>query len=184
VLIIVSVILLAAFILFCASRLKKCPADKIMVVYGAGLGKNSDGTARSCRVIHGGTVFVWPIIQAYDFMDLAPIRFELSARNAITVLEGHADFFGKFTVAISTEHGIMQNAAERLRGLPVKETEELAKDIILGQLRLVIAEVEYEDTLDGRDRFLEALSVAIEAAIRQIGLKLLSVNIMEFSIRE
>lgn len=37
----------------------------------------------------------------------------------------------RFTVGISTEIGVMQNAAERLLGLKLPEIQELAKDIIL-----------------------------------------------------
>ena len=39
----------------------------------------------------------------------------------------------------------MQNAAERLLGLKLTEIQELAKDIIFGQLRLVIATMDIEE---------------------------------------
>ncbi|MCL2797589.1 MAG: flotillin family protein [Firmicutes bacterium] len=182
-LIVILVLILAAYLILIVTRIKKCPSDKIMVVYGA-VGKNKDGTARSSRCIHGGVMFVWPVFQAYSFIDLTPIRFELAVRNAFTRDGRRADAFGKFAVGVSTEPETMQHAAERIRGLPVTEVEELAKDIILGQLRLVIAENDFEDTLDGHNRFLNTLSCAIEAEIRQIGLKLISLNVTEFTIKE
>ena len=50
----------------------------------------------------------------------------------------------------------MQNAAERLLGLAMNEVQELAKDIIFGQLRLVIATMDIEEINTDPDKFLEA----------------------------
>ena len=47
----------------------------------------------------------------------------------------------------------MQNAAERLLGLQMGEVQELAKDIIFGQLRLVIATMDIEEINTDRDKF-------------------------------
>ena len=52
----------------------------------------------------------------------------------------------------------MQNAAERLLGLAMNEVQELAKDIIFGQLRLVIATMDIEEINTDQDKFLEAVS--------------------------
>jgi flotillin len=68
------------------------------------------------------------------------------------------DVPSRFTVGISTEPAVMQNAAERILGLHLDEIQELAKDIIFGQLRLVIATMDIEEINADRDKFLEAVS--------------------------
>ena len=61
----------------------------------------------------------------------------------------------------------MQNAAERLLGLQLSEIQELAKDIIFGQLRLVIATMDIEEINTNRDKFLEAVSDNVETELKK-----------------
>ena len=138
-LITVAVILFFTLLILVVSRFRKCPSDKIMVIYGK-VGSNSDGTARSARCVHGGASFVWPVFQAYEYLDLTPISISVDLRNALSRQNIRIDVPSRFTVGISTEPTIMQNAAERLLGLKLMEIQELAKDIILGQLRNLLFE--------------------------------------------
>ncbi len=52
-----------------------------------------------------------------------------------------------FTVGISTEPDSMTNAAERLLGQRQENIQDLAKDILFGQLRLVIATMDIEESI-------------------------------------
>lgn len=174
------VLVLTSIILVFLTRYKKCPSDKIMVIYGK-IGKNSDGTTRSAKCIHGGAAFVIPVIQAHAFLDLTPISISVDLRNALSKQNIRVDVPSRFTVGISTESGIMQNAAERLLGLSLSEIQELAKDIILGQLRLVIATMEIEEINNDRDKFLEAVSRNVETELKKIGLRLINVNVTDIS---
>ena len=86
-----------------------------------------------------------------------------------------------FTVAISTEPSTMQNAAERLLGLKQDEIAALAKDIIFGQLRLVIATMEIEEINSDRDKFLSNVTANVEAELKKIGLRLINVNVTDIN---
>ncbi|MBR5348663.1 MAG: flotillin family protein [Lachnospiraceae bacterium] len=176
------VIALLAFTLFLIflSRYRKCPSDRIMVIYGK-VGKNADGTARSSKCIHGGAAFVWPIIQSYQYLDLTPLSIAVDLKSALSRQNIRIDVPSIFTVGISTEPGIMQNAAERLLGLKLNEIQELAKDIIFGQLRLVIATMDIEEINTDRDKFLEAVSRNVETELKKIGLRLINVNVTDIS---
>jgi len=178
----ITVIVILAFstILFVISRYKRCPSDRIMVIYG-NVGQSKDGTALSAKCIHGGAAFVWPVIQAYEFLDLKPISISVDLRNALSRQNIRIDVPSSFTVGISTEPGVMQNAAERLLGLKRQEIQELAKDIIFGQLRLVIATMEIEEINTDRDKFLDAVSRNVETELKKIGLRLINVNVTDIS---
>lgn len=178
--VIAVVLILTSIVLMFLTRYKKCPSDKIMVIYGK-IGKNTDGTARSAKCIHGGAAFIVPVIQAHAFLDLTPISISVDLRNALSKQNIRVDVPSRFTVGISTEPGIMQNAAERLLGLSLSEIQELAKDIILGQLRLVIATMEIEEINNDRDKFLEAVSRNVETELKKIGLRLINVNVTDIS---
>lgn len=71
--------------------------------------------------------------------------------NALSRQNIRVDVPSRFTVGISTEQGVMQNAAERLLGLSLASIQELAKDIIFGQLRLVVATMDIEEINTDRD---------------------------------
>jgi len=180
ILIIVIVVLLFMCLLIFLTRYRKCPSDKIMVIYGK-VGQNTDGTNRTSRCIHGGAAFIWPVIQAYHYLDLTPISIQVDLKNALSRQNIRIDVPSIFTVGISTEQGIMQNAAERLLGLKQTEIQELAKDIIFGQLRLVIATMDIEEINTDRDKFLEAVSHNVESELKKIGLRLINVNLTDIS---
>ncbi len=180
VLVVVAVVLVFSLLLLLLSRYKKCPADKIMVIYG-NVGTNKDGTTRSARCIHGGAAFIWPVVQANEYLDLTPLSISVDLKNALSKQNIRIDVPSRFTVGISTEAGIMQNAAERLLGLKLPEVQELAKDIIFGQLRLVIATMDIEEINTDRDKFLEAVSRNVETELRKIGLRLINVNVTDIN---
>lgn len=176
--IVVAVLVVAAFLIFVVSRFKKCPPDKIMVISGK-VGTNKDGSSASSKCIHGGASFVIPIFQAYSFLDLTPTSINVDLKKALSRQHIRIDVPSVFTVGISTEDGVMQNAAERLLGLALRDIQELAKDIILGQLRLVIALMDIEEINTDRDKFLEAITRNVETELKKIGLKLINVNVTD-----
>lgn len=179
-LIIALVVILFTVLIFIVSRIHKCPSDKIMVIYGK-VGTNADGTSKSATCIHGGAKFIYPFVQAYQFLDLTPISISVDLKNALSRQNIRIDVPSRFTVGISTEPGIMQNAAERLLGLEMNEIQELAKDIIFGQLRLIIATMDIEEINTDRDKFLEAVSRNVETELKKIGLRLINVNVTDIN---
>ena len=180
VLVCVIALLLLTTLIVIASRYRKCPSDKVMVIYGK-VGSNSDGTSRSAKCIHGGAAFIWPVIQAVEFLDLTPMSINVDLRNALSKQNIRVDVPSRFTVGISTEPGVMQNAAERMLGLKLDDIQELAKDIIFGQLRLVVATMEIEEINNDRDKFLEAVSRNVETELKKIGLRLINVNVTDIT---
>ncbi len=161
-------------------RYKRCPSDRVLVVFGK-VGKGTSDEARSAKCIHGGAAFIWPIIQDYAFLNLTPISIEINLTNALSQQNIRVDVPSRFTVGISTEPGIMDNAAERLLGLAQDDISNLAKDIIFGQLRLVVATMEIEEINNNRDKFLAAVSANVEAELKKIGLKLINVNVTDIN---
>ncbi|WP_421801945.1 flotillin family protein [Flagellimonas sp.] len=154
-------------------RYKRCPSDRILVVYG------KVGTGNSAKCIHGGAAFVWPVIQDYEYLDLTPISIEVDLKNALSKQNIRVNVPSRFTIGISTEPGVMQNAAERLLGLGLPEVQDLAKEIIFGQLRLVVASMDIEEINSDRDKFLTNISQSVESELKKVGLKLINVNITD-----
>ena len=177
---IILIIVVVLFVTFTAvlKRYKRCPSDKIMVIYGK-TGKNRSGSISSARCVHGGASFIWPVFQDYAFLDLKPISIECNLTNALSKQNIRVDVPCRFTVGISTEADSMTNAAERLLGLSIDNIQNIATDILFGQLRLVIATMDIEEINADRDKFLAAVSQNVEAELRKIGLKLINVNVTD-----
>ena len=154
-------------------RYKRCPSDRILVVYG------KVGGGQSAKCIHGGAAFIIPVIQDYEFLDLTPISIEVNLVNALSKQNIRVNVPSRFTIGVSTEPGIMQNAAERLLGLGQNEIQELAQEIIFGQLRLVVASMDIEEINNDRDKFLTNISASVESELKKVGLKLINVNITD-----
>jgi flotillin len=164
--------------MFFVSRYKRCPSDKILVIYGSVGGTRSEGNMSS-KCIHGGAAFIWPVFQDFAFLDLTPIPIEVNLTGALSKQNIRVDVPCRFTVGIATEPAVMTNAAERLLGLQMPQIKELAIDIILGQLRLVIATMDIEEINTDRDKFLHNIANNVDGEIRKIGLKLINVNVTD-----
>ncbi|WP_179004177.1 flotillin family protein [Winogradskyella forsetii] len=160
-------------LLILIKRYKRCPSDRILVVYG------KVGGGQSAKCIHGGAAFIIPVIQDYEFLDLTPISIEVNLVNALSKQNIRVNVPSRFTIGVSTEPGVMQNAAERLLGLGAQDVQELAKEIIFGQLRLVVASMDIEEINNDRDKFLTNISQSVETELKKVGLKLINVNITD-----
>ena len=162
---------LAAF----AKGYKRCPSDKILVIYGKIAG------GRSSRCTHGGAAFVWPMIQAYQFLDLTPIPIDIKLEGALSQQNIRINTPSTFTVGIATEKGVMENAAERLLGLTLNDIQQLAQDIIFGQMRHVIANMTFEELTTDRDKVTKNISEYVVHGLRKVGLRLININIQDVS---
>ncbi|MCI7687450.1 MAG: SPFH domain-containing protein, partial [Prevotella sp.] len=167
------VILVFGTILGLINRYRRCPSDKILVIYG---GHKSKGSA---KCVHGGGAFVWPVIEDYQYLSLTPISIDANLTNALSKQNIRVDVPCRFTVGISTEADSMTAAAERLLGLSAAQIQELARDILFGQLRLVIATMSIEELNSDRDKFLESISTNVEVELKKIGLRLINVNVTD-----
>ena len=160
-------------VIFFFSRYQKCPSDRILVIYG----KTAGGKSSKC--MHGGAAFVWPVVQAFEYLDLTPIPIDIPLEGALSKQNIRVNTPSTFTVGISTDPGVMANAAERLLGLQLTQVRDLAKDIIFGQMRVVIAGMEIEAINADRDQLIDRISDGVEGELRKVGLRLINVNIQD-----
>ena len=169
------IVLVVSTVVFLASRYKRCPSDMILVVYG------KVGEGQSARCIHGGGTLVWPLIQDSAYLSLTPITISIPLQNALSLQNIRINVPSTFTVGISTDNSIMNNAAERLLNLPPSRIEDMAKEIIFGQLRLTVASLTIEQINQDRESFLESIRKNVEPELNKIGLYLINVNITDIT---
>jgi flotillin len=170
---VLGVILFIVVVLTMISRYRMCPPDRILVVYG----KIRQG--QSSRCYHGGSTFVLPILQSYSYLDLTPINIELELKGALSSQNIRIDAPASFTIGISTDPEVMQNAATRLLGRTLDEIQQLAGEIIMGQMRVVFASMTIEEINSDREKLISSITKGVEVELHKVGLKMINGNIRD-----
>lgn len=174
---IIAIVAIVVFLLGTAallfSRYKMCPSDKILIVYG------KVGAGRSAKCIHGGATFVMPVIQSCAFMDLNPINIDVPLKGALSSQNIRVDVPSSFIVGISTQPEIMQNAASRLLGRTREDIRNLASEIIMGQMRVVIASLTIEEINADREKLIKGITGGVDVELHKVGLYLINANITD-----
>lgn len=173
--IVVVVTLVFFLIVFLASRYRRCPSDKILVIYGKVKG------GMSSQTMHGGGKFIVPLFQDYAYLSLTPMTINIPLENALSLQNIRIHVPSTFTVGVSTTPEIMTNAAERLLHLKQVDIEDMAKEIIFGQLRLTVASLTIEQINQDRESFLSSIRHNVEPELNKIGLHLINVNITDIT---
>jgi flotillin len=169
------VITVLATVYIATSRYKLAPANKILVVYG-----NTQG-AGAAKCYHGGGKIVWPLVQNYAFLDLKPMTININLEHALSQQNIRINVPSTFTIGIDTKPSIMQNAAVRLLNLDQAAIEDMAKEIIFGQLRLTVASLTIEEINGDREAFLSQVVNNVDTELHKIGLYLINVNITDIT---
>ena len=154
-------------------RYKRCPSDKILVVYG------KTGGEQSAKCYAGGAAFVLPVFQDYRYLDLTPISIDVNLQDALSKQNIRVSVPAQFTVGVSNKPHLMIAAAERLLGLEQSAIRSLAHDIIMGQMRLVIANMDIEELNTDRDKFVDSVYTNVGNELHKIGLELINVNVTD-----
>ncbi|MDR2981601.1 MAG: hypothetical protein LBV12_05065 [Puniceicoccales bacterium] len=174
----VPIVLFGALVLgtifFIVSRYRMCPPDRVLVVYGAKMSAGQSG-----RCFHGGAAFVWPIIQNYAYLSLNPMSIDVPLKGALSSQNIRVDVPASFTVGVSTEPGIMENAATRLLGRTVDEIKGLSSEIIMGQMRVVIASMTIEEINADREKLITLITKGVAVELHKVGLKMINANITD-----
>ena len=177
-LVLVSFLLVLVFgtLVFLFSRYQRCPSDKILVIYG-----KTGGDGRSSKCIHRGAAFVWPIFQAYQYLDLTPIPIAIKLEGVPSRQKIRVNMPATVTIGISTKAGVMQNAAERMLGLDLNQIKLIGQEIISGQMRVVVASMDIETLNSDRDLLIEKIVAGAGMELAKVGLRLININIQNIT---
>jgi flotillin len=177
-LVLVSFLLVLVFgtLVFFFSCYQRCPSEKILVIYG-----KTGGDGRSSKCIHGGAAFVWPIFQAYQYLDLTPIPIAIKLEGVPSRQKIRVNMPATVTIGISTKDGVMENAAERMLGLDLNQIRTLGQEIIYCQMRLAIASIDIESVNSDPDLLLEKIVARVEVELAKVGLRLININIQNIT---
>ena len=141
--------IMALFLIY-ASRYKKVPPDKAMVVYGRKIKKGR----RGYQVISGGGKFIMPVIESYEFLPLDVRTLDVNVRDIVTdVVSSGAKVNVKAVtqVKVSSDKASLDTAAEHLLHKTDSEINEIAMKTLEGHVRGVCATMTIEQINSDRD---------------------------------
>lgn len=176
---IAAVIVLIALIIavsFIVSSYKKCPPGHVLIINN----NKPDNFGNLNKIIFSGGAFIWPIVGSYQLFSLAPmvvtLNEELLAKNNEKVKIGL-----KTNIGISTSETVLKNAIDRFSGLNISQIKQVAEDIILSQLRIIVAGSDKSE-LEKIPDFNKKLTKELEGELMEIGLKLINLDVKSIEV--
>lgn len=158
---------------------KKCPKGKALVIYGAKLGYNDDGTPKQSKIVRGGAAFVLPIFQSYQYLDLTPFSLNVESKNIITNKDERVNVLCDFKFAVSQKDEFIQNAAERLLGSPLDEIKDMAEDFAKGAINTLISKWDSENIEKDKYKVFDQIVENLSNTLKMVGLEIKRANLTD-----
>lgn len=168
---IIAATIMSIFIIY-ASRLKKVPPDKAMVVYGRG----------GFQLVTGGARFIWPVVQSYEFLPLDVRTLEVHVQEIVTDVARSGARLNIKSVAqvkISSNEAILRTAAENLLHKSDSAINEIALKTLEGHVRGVCAVLTIEEINSDRDTIASKIQAMAGNDLKNMGIEIRSFVIKE-----
>jgi flotillin len=167
----VVVLFFITLIMIVSSLIIICPPNRVAIISGRDR-VLSDGRTVGYRIIRGGRALRIPIIEKVAWMDLNTIPLEVSVTNAYSKGTIPLNVQGIANVKITTQDGILENAAERFLDVPNAQIGQIAKETLEANLRGVLATLTPEEVNEDRLLFSQKLIDEADDDIKTLGLDL------------
>ena len=170
------VVLVMLMIVFLATRYKRCPSDKILVVYG------KVGVGQSARCIHGGGAFIWPLFQDYTYMSLTPLTIPIPLHQGAVAAEHphqraeHVHGGHQHRAGHHEQRGRAPAESERRMPSRAWRARSSSASCALPWRSLTIEQINQD-----REKFLDAIRRNVAPELNKIGLYLINVNITDIT---
>lgn len=167
--IIIAVTLVIQFI----AKLRLVPPSQLGVVHGRG--------PNGFKMLSGASVFVYPLINRFDTMDLKPQTSTVVVESAIA--KGIVPLTVTATVSFAVSHSERGriHAVKRILHLTDdwNELRAIADSIIEGHLRDSIAAMTPEEVMSQKDQLIQHMIRVAKLDLEEIGLEITTMNIAD-----
>jgi flotillin len=176
-LIVLAIIVLA----FIKANLHICPPNEILIFSGRKR-RLPDGTEVGYRIIKGGRGFKIPIVETVHRMSLATIPIEIEIKGALSsgIIPLNVQGMANIKVA-GTEEAGLSNAVERFLGKTPDHISQVAREVLEGNLRGVLATLSPEEANNKRLEFANRVIKEARDDLQKLGLVLDTFKILNIS---
>lgn len=172
------VLVVVAILAFVARRIRRVPPNQALIIVGRGAGKKAAADAGQ-RVVVGGRVFVWPILQQ-------GFPISLEQRQIGITVEGVDKNRIKIAIKASInfkvrgdEEGV-RRAAQRFLSQQSTLTE-IIKESLEGSLRSIVGDMTIEQIISDRKGLSDRVVESTKADLAEQGLQVDLLNISDIS---
>lgn len=161
---------LSTFVAF-ARNYKKCPPNKVLVVYGR-KSKGAGQEARGYRLITGGSAFVLPLFEDYTFIGLETFSVESSVTDTPNKDGVPVTVEATANVKVSSEPERLSAAVERMLGKTTQEIHIMLKTTLDGLLRQIIGTLTVEDIVRNREKLAQEVLAGAQTELNKLGFQI------------
>ena len=168
-----------AIVAFVANRIRRVPPNEALVIVGRGAGKRAAEAIGGQRVVVGGRVFVWPILQQ-------GFAISLEQRQIGITVEGVDKNRIKIAIKASInfkvrgdEEGV-RRAAQRFLSQQGTLTE-IIKESLEGSLRSIVGDMTIEQIISDRKGLSDRVVDSTKTDLSEQGLQVDLLNISDIS---
>lgn len=170
--VVIIFMVMIAMVMVYASRYKKVPPDKAMVVYGRRMGP---GPGAGYRVISGGGRFIVPVIECYEFLPLDVRNIALELDEVRVSGEGgtpeRVRLKASALVKVSSEPSGLDVAAEHLLHKSDAEINEIARSTMEGVARTTLRSATYHELDMDREDWAARIGMLVNRDLNNVGIE-------------
>ncbi|MEV4622338.1 SPFH domain-containing protein [Asanoa sp. NPDC049573] len=172
-----AALLILLLVMFVLSRIKVAGPNEAFVVTGR-KGRatvSSDGSRQTDlsgqKVVMGASVFVVPVVQKIQSLDLSSRRIHVEITGAVTKLGIRATLQGVAIVKVGGTEDSVRAAAQRFLRQQ-GEIEQFTREVLAGSLRSIVGRLTVEEIIRDRAAFASAVAEEAEHSMTNQGLVL------------
>lgn len=181
----VVLVLLAFFIgmwLFAKNYIKVSP-NTVAVLSGRKR-KLPDGRTVGYRLVRGGAVLRWPLLEKVEYLSLNVFTIPLEIRRAYTLKGVPVSVKAVANVKIRSDETSLQAAAERFLGMTHDQIQRVIFQTLEGHLRSILGTLTVEEVNSDRQSFAQKLTSEAAVDLEKMGIGVDVLTIQEISDEE
>lgn len=155
-----------SLVMLLTKQYRRCPPNQLLVIFG----KTPGQPDQSCKVFHGGAVFIWPLLQDYAYLSLERMQIEVPKTLRGLAFDRSLKLPETWSFAIGVTPELTQHAAIRLLGLSPQEIERIATDLIVGRLQKHVESLESTPAPADSASIIDKWKSEIDRDLSQVGL--------------
>jgi flotillin len=172
-----GVLVLFLVIMLVFSRIKVAGPNEAFIITGrkgrsateADGSRSTDSSGQ--KVVMGAAVFVLPIVQRKQSLDLSSRRISVDIQGAVSKQGIRANLHGVAIVKVGGTEGAVRAAAQRFLHQQ-KEIEQFTREVLAGALRAIVGRLTIEEIIGDRAAFANAVAEEAEHSLTNQGLVL------------
>jgi flotillin len=169
-------------------RYRRIPPNAIGVIYGKRrtqiTGPDGQKSEVGFKLVSGGAVFIWPIVEEYAEMSTEAFQIEISEDNIPSKKNVGVTVSGVATCRISPIPEEQMNAVQNFLGKTLEEIKGMIGQILRGHLRSIVGGLEVEELLRERSKFNEMVVKECSPELSRMGIRILTLVIQDVKDKE